>query len=132
MIVLDASAGVELLLGLPRAAPRLRARLAEAGESVHVPHLFDLEVMAAFRRHTFRGVLSEDRAGRGLNALADLRATRYPHSILRARIWELRRNLTPYDAAYVALAEALGAPLVTTDAALATAPGLAAAIELHP
>jgi predicted nucleic acid-binding protein len=132
VIVLDASAAVELLLGLPRAAPQLRARLAGAAESVHVPHLFDLEVMAAFRRHTFRGTLPEERARLGLRALADLRATRYPHSVMRERIWELRENLTPYDAAYIALAEALGAPLVTTDAALATVPGVRAPVEVHP
>lgn len=132
MIVLDASAAVELLLGLPRAAPQLRSRLARAGETVHVPHVFDLEVMAAIRRHALRGTLSTDRTRTALAALDDLRAARYSHVPLRTRIWELRENITPYDAAYVALAEALRAPLVTMDAALSQAPGLRAEVEVHP
>jgi predicted nucleic acid-binding protein len=132
VIVLDASAAVELLLALPRAAPDLRARLARSRETVHVPHVFDLEVVAAIRRHALRGVLSEQRARRALRALDDLRATRYSHVPLRPRIWELRENVTPYDAAYVALAEALPAPLVTVDAALAGAAGARAEVDLYP
>jgi predicted nucleic acid-binding protein len=132
VIVLDASAAVEVILNLPRAAPELRARLATSGETMHVPHVFDLEVVAAIRRHALRGVLSERRARRALLALDDLRATRYSHVPLRPRIWELRKNVTPYDAAYVALAEALDAPLVTVDAALAGAAGARAEVELHP
>jgi predicted nucleic acid-binding protein len=132
VIVLDASAAVELLLAVPRAAPQLRARLARAGETLHVPHVFDLEVMAAIRRHALRGVLSERRARRALRALDDLRATRYSHVPLRARIWELRENVTPYDAAYIALAEAVSAPLVTVDAALSRVTGARAEVELHP
>ena len=131
MIVLDASAAVEVLLGSPRHAPALRARLARPGESMHVPHLFDLEVLAALRRHVLRGRLSTDRAAQALAALSDMRAIRYSHSPFRARIWELRANLTPYDAAYVALAEALEAPLVTLDRALAEATGVTAAVELQ-
>ncbi|MGH3115425.1 MAG: type II toxin-antitoxin system VapC family toxin, partial [Gaiellaceae bacterium] len=88
MIVLDASAAAEILLALPRAAPQLRERLARAGETVHVPHVFDLEVIAAIRRHALRGMLSEPRARRALRALDDLRATRYSHEPLRRRIWE--------------------------------------------
>lgn len=129
--MLDASAAVEVLLGLPRAAPRLRTRLARSGETLHVPHVFDVEVIAAIRRNLLRGPLSEDRAAGALGALGKLRATRYSHVALRPRIWELRENLTPADAAYVALAEALRAPLVTMDAALARAPGLSASVELH-
>ncbi|MGH2823887.1 MAG: type II toxin-antitoxin system VapC family toxin [Thermoleophilaceae bacterium] len=132
MIVLDASAAAEILLALPRAAPQLRERLARASETVHVPHVFDLEVIAAIRRHALRGMLSEPRARRALRALDDLRATRYSHEPLRRRIWELRQNVTPYDAAYVALAEALRAPLVTVDAALAGAARPRAEVELHP
>jgi predicted nucleic acid-binding protein len=132
VIVLDASAAVELLLGLPRAAPDLRTRLVRSGETVHVPHVFDLEVVAAVRRHALRGVLSEQRTRRVLRALDDLRATRYSHVPLRPRIWELRENATPYDAAYVALAEALRAPLITVDAALAGAAGARAEVELYP
>jgi predicted nucleic acid-binding protein len=99
MIVLDASAAVEVLLGSPRHSPVLRSRLARPGESVHVPHLFDLEVLAAIRRYVLRGRVSTDRASHALAALDDLRAARYAHSPFRARIWELRANLTPYDAA---------------------------------
>jgi predicted nucleic acid-binding protein len=94
--------------------------------------VFDLEVAAAIRRDALRGVLSDRRAQGALRALADLRATRYSHVPLRRRIWELRENVTPYDATYVALAEALGAPLVTVDAALARAAGPRARVELHP
>ncbi len=132
MIVLDASAAAEILLALPRASAQLRERVARAGETLHVPHVFDLEVIAAIRRHALRGALSEGRSGRALGALADLRATRYSHVPLRPRIWELRENVTPYDAAYVALAEALSAPLVTVDAALAGATGARARVELYP
>jgi predicted nucleic acid-binding protein len=132
VIVLDASAAVEVVLNLPRAAPELRIRLARSGETVHVPHVFDLEVLAAIRRHALRGALSDRRTGRALRALHDLRATRYSHVPLRPRIWELRKNATPYDAAYFALAEALRAPLVTVDAALAGAAGARAEVELHP
>jgi predicted nucleic acid-binding protein len=132
VIVLDASAAVEVILNLPRAAPRLRARLVRSGETVHVPHVFDLEVLAALRRHSLRGALPERRSRRALRALEDLRATRYSHVQLRPRIWELRENVTPYDAAYVALAEALRAPLVTVDAALAGAAGARAVVELYP
>lgn len=67
-----------------------------------------------------------------MEALSDLRLTRYSHTPLVARIWELRNNLTAYDAAYVALAEALDAPLVTTDAKLARASGHRARVELYP
>jgi predicted nucleic acid-binding protein len=131
MIVLDASAALGVLLGSPPHAPALRARLGRPGETVHVPHLFDLEVLAAIRRHVLRGRLSTDRASRALAALGELRATRYSHAPFRERIWELRTNLTPYDAAYLALAEVLKAPLVTLDAALVEVPGLAAEVELH-
>jgi predicted nucleic acid-binding protein len=84
------------------------------------------------RSHALRGVLSERRSRRALRALGDLRATRYSHVPLRRRIWELRENVTPYDAAYLALAEALRAPLVTVDAALAATPGARAEVEVHP
>ena len=132
MIVLDASAAVELLVARPRAAAGLRSRLARAGETVHVPHVFDLEVVAAIRRNALRGALSGRRAGLALRRLEDLRATRYSHVPLRRRIWELRENLTPYDAAYVALAETLRAPFVTVDAPLAAAVQTRAEVELYP
>jgi predicted nucleic acid-binding protein len=132
VIVLDASAAVEVILNLPRAAPDLRTRLMRRGETVHVPHVFDLEVVAAIRRHALRGVLSKPRARRALRALDDLRVTRYSHVPLRPRIWELRENVTPYDGAYVALAEALDAPLITVDASFAGVAGARAEFELYP
>jgi predicted nucleic acid-binding protein len=98
--------------------------------SLHAPHLLDVEVAQVLRRYAARGELT---AARGVEALADLAAfplTRYPHDLLLARIWALRENLTAYDAAYVALAEALRAPLVTRDERLASAPGHRATIEL--
>jgi predicted nucleic acid-binding protein len=98
---------------------------------VHVPHVFDLEVIAAIRRYVLRGALPESRADRARAALGDLRATRYSHAPFRARIWELRANLTPDDAAYVVLAEALEAPPITQDARLADAAGAAVKVELH-
>jgi predicted nucleic acid-binding protein len=132
VIVLDSSAAVEILLGVPRAAPLIRARLAVPGETVHVPHLFDLEGMAAVRRHALRGTLSTRRARMAVTALGELRASRYSHAPFRARVWELRENLTPYDAVFVSLAEALRAPLIRLDAALASAPGFRAEVELYP
>jgi predicted nucleic acid-binding protein len=132
LIVLDASAAVEILLALPRAGPQLCERVARTGETLHVPHVFDLEVLAAIRRHALRGTLSRRRGRAALRALDDLRAIRYSHVPLRPRIWELRESVTPYDAAYLALAEALPAPLVTVDAALAGAAGARAEVELHP
>jgi len=95
-----------------------------------VPHLFDLEIMNALRRARLAGRLSP---GRALGVLADLsalRATRYAHAPFVPRIWELGENLTAYDAAYVALAEALDAPLLTLDERLARAPGIRARLEL--
>ncbi len=129
MIVLDASAVVELLLGTPRAA-HLAARLATPLETVHAPHLIDLEVASALRALEARGVVTAVDAARAIGEWLALDLVRYPHDALLPRIWQLRGNLTAYDAAYVALAEHLGAPLATCDARLASAPGNRAAIEL--
>ena len=119
MTVVDASAMVELLLGTETGA-RLMARLLRDEASLHAPHLIDLEVAQVLRRYSALGDLSAQRAGEALADLADLQLHRYPHDILMPRIWELRHNLTAYDAAYVALAEALESPLVTCDARLAS------------
>jgi len=89
-----------------------------------------LEVLATIRRHALSGQLGGDRCEHALEALVDLRLTRYPHTPFRRRIWELRQNLTPYDAAYVALAEGLDAPLLTLDGRLARASGARARVEL--
>lgn len=118
MIVVDASAILEVLLNT-RAATRVAERLFAAGETLHAPHLLDLEVAQVLRRYAAAGALTQDRGGQALEDFADLPLDRYPHHLFLDRIWELRHNLTAYDAAYVALAEALAAPLVTRDAALA-------------
>ena len=132
MIVLDASAVVTILLdpGGP-GAERIRERIESPGESLHAPHLMDLEVLHALRRLALRGTLSPRRGTEALEDLANIMFVRYPHTSLMRRIWELKGSVTAYDAAYVALAEALDAPLVTMDARLAQAPGHNAALELY-
>lgn len=129
MIVIDASAVVDHLIRAST-SERIRERIDEPGQALHAPHVLDLEVMQALRRLALRRTLATPRAEEALDDFADLRVTRYPHPAFLRRIWELRANLTVFDAAYVALAEALEAPLVTTDARLARAPGHRATIEL--
>lgn len=131
MIVLDASAVVAVLLDPGPGAERIRERIESPGERLHVPHLMDLEVLHVLRRQALHGALTQRRSAEALKDLATITFVRYPHAPLVERIWELRRNLTAYDAAYVALAEALNAPLVTMDARLAQAPGHSAAVELY-
>ena len=128
MIVLDASALVELVVGTP-AGRRLAARIADPAVSLHVPHLADIEVTQALRRYAREGDLTDDDAARALEDLRSLDLQRHAHEPLLERIWELRRHLTAYDAVYVALAEVLDAVLVTADRRLARAPGIAARIE---
>ncbi len=96
-----------------------------------MPHLLDVEVLNVLRHQTLRGVLAEERGATALQDLENINMTRYPHAPLLGRIWNLRKNVTAYDAAYVALAEALDAPLVTRDARLAQAPGHRAMVELY-
>ncbi len=129
MIVLDASAALELLLNTA-AAPRVAQRVLSPRESLHAPHLIDLEVAQVLRRWERAGELSPVRAEEALDDLDDLPMVRYPHQLLLPRIWSLRANLTAYDAAYLALAEVLGATLVTRDAALASIPGHTAQVEV--
>ena len=137
MIVLDASAAVDLLFDFGAGAAQVRERIededaGEAHESLHVPHLFEVEVLHAIRDLAVGARISADRGLRAVEALSDLRLIRYSHAPLVARIWDLRSNFTAYDTAYVALAEALDAPLVTTDGRLARAPGHRARVELYP
>ncbi len=131
MIVLDASAAVSIFLNIGPEAGRIRQRIVQPDETLHVPHVFDVEVLHVLRRYSLSGTLSESRGRLALSRLSSTRLTRYPHASFVRRIWELRHNLTAYDAAYVALAEALDAPLVTMDARLAQAPGHSAAVELY-
>ena len=129
MIVVDASALAEFLLaGTPRGA-RIATRLQRPNETLHAPHLIDLEVASTMRSLEARG-LATTLANRTIAALVTVPMRRYPHDLLVPRIWQLRNNLTPYDASYVALAESLGAPLVTCDARIASSPGHRAMIEV--
>jgi predicted nucleic acid-binding protein len=129
VIVVDASAVLEALLRTPAAAA-VEGRLFDSRQTLHAPHLIDVEVAQVVRRYAASGELDAERGREALADLADLPLLRYPHDLLLPRIWELRHNLTAYDAAYVALAEALGAPLLTRDRRLAAAPGHHAQVEL--
>jgi predicted nucleic acid-binding protein len=120
VIVLDASAAIEWLLQTA-AGQRIEARIYSRGESLHAPHLLDLEVAQVLRRLVRETTVSAQRADQALHDLLDLRVTRYPHFIFLPHIWRLRHNLSAYDAAYVVLAEELGATLLTRDHHLASA-----------
>lgn len=129
MIVVDASALLEALLRTPAAAA-VERRLFAARQTLHAPHLLDVEVAQVVRRYAAAGDLDAERGRAALADLADFPVRRYPHDFLLPRVWELRNNFTAYDAVYVALAEALGAPLLTRDRRLAAASGHQARIEL--
>jgi predicted nucleic acid-binding protein len=129
MIVLDASAAVDLLLQTA-VGRRIENRIYSRGESLHAPHLLDLEVAQVLRRLVRETTVSALRADQAIQDLLDLRLARYPHSVFLPRIWRLRHNLSSYDAAYVVLAEELGATLLTRDAAFVSAPGSRVKIEL--
>ena len=129
MIVADASAVLELLLG-PTASVDIQRRLLESGESLHAPHLIDLEIAQVLRRYVLIGEMTPQRGKQALTDLTDLPIIRYPHDLFLSRIWALRHNLTAYDAAYLALAESLPAPLITCDARLAATLGHRATVEL--
>ncbi len=129
MIVLDASALVELLLGTSLGGSIAR-RIADPAVALHVPHLADVEVAQALRRYVRSGGLDDTAAAEAIEDLRSLDLERHPHEPLLDRVWALRDGLTAYDAVYVALAEALGATLVTCDGKLARAPGMAVLVEL--
>src|ERR1700750_490313 len=120
MIVVDASALVEVLLRTP-AAGAVQRQLFDAQETLHAPYLVDVEVAQALRLYGAIGALDPELGRQALVELADLPMRRYPHNFLLPRVWELRNNLTAYDAVYVALAEALDAPLLTRDRRLPNA-----------
>jgi predicted nucleic acid-binding protein len=124
VIVIDASAVVELLL---RTGAGLR--VADDGGPLVAPHLLDTEVLHAFRTLVRLRSVGLSRAEAALQSFARLPLERLPHDVLRTRVWELRANLSAYDATYVAAAESLGLPLVTCDGRLARAPGHRATVE---
>lgn len=129
MIVLDASAAIDWLLQTP-VGQQIENRIYSRGDSLHAPHLLDLEVAQVLRRLVRKTAVSAQRADQALQDLIDLRLTRYPHFVFLPHIWRLRHNLSAYDAAYFALAEKLGATLLTRDARLAGAPIHGVSIEL--
>jgi predicted nucleic acid-binding protein len=128
VIVVDSSVVAPALINEEALGDRLRTRLA--GERLTAPVVVDLEVTSALRGHVRAGRVSPRRAEVALADLADMRLERAPHGPLMPRIWGLRDNLAPYDAAYVALAEALDTVLLTGDARLARAPGIHCEVEL--
>jgi predicted nucleic acid-binding protein len=129
VIVLDASAAIDWLLQTD-VGKEIENRIFSHRESIHAPHLLDLEVAQVLRRLVREATVSGPRADQALQDLLDLRLTRYPHFIFLTHIWRLRRNLSAYDAAYVMLAERLGATLITRDARLASACVRIVSIEL--
>lgn len=129
MIVADASIIVAALLSIGGAGARARERLRQDPD-LHVPHLLDVEVVAALRRRVHLGQTDADTAVEVLGDLADLAAIRWDHEPLLGRVWELRENVTSYDACYVVLAEMLDAVLVTSDVRLARAPGIRCAVDV--
>jgi predicted nucleic acid-binding protein len=131
LIVLDASAVIELLLNT-NGGRLVAERIADATESLHAPHLLSVEVAQVLRRYVSAGSVAESIAASALNDLTELDIARYGHEPFLSRVWELRQNVTAYDAFYLALAEVLDAPLLTFDKRLATAPAHGAIIELLP
>lgn len=121
MIVVDASVIATALLDDFTTGDRARA--AVAAHDLAAPHLLDCEVASVLGRARLRGDVSADRVRQALGDLIDLPVMRVPHTPLLERMWELLPTVTSYDAAYVALAEALGAPLLTADRRLAGASG---------
>jgi len=129
MIVADASVILEILLRTPD-AEGISRRLFLQDETIAAPHLIDLEVAQVLRRYAASGEIDGERGREALLVFLDFPLIRYPHDVLLPRIWKLRDNVTAYDAAYLALAEALSAPFLTRDARLASAPGHRARVEL--
>lgn len=128
MIVVDASAVLELLLGTG-VGHVVDARLRTA-ETICAPHLLLTEVAQVLRRVERAGEIRSSDVLRLFDDLSDLDIEFYDHSLVTRRVWALRGNLTAYDATYVALSEILACPLLTTDAKLAAAPGNKAVVEL--
>jgi predicted nucleic acid-binding protein len=128
-MVVDASALIEVLLRTSGAG-LVEERLFAANDTLHAPHLIDVETAQVLRRYAAGGEIDGVRGRAALDDLADFPMRRYPHDFLLPRVWELRHSLTACDAVYVALAEALETPLLTRDRRLAAASGHRARVEL--
>ncbi|MFN0022633.1 MAG: type II toxin-antitoxin system VapC family toxin [Parvularculaceae bacterium] len=129
MIVVDASAVVEWLLRRP-AGETVNTRFTQSRGMIYAPHIIDLEIAHALRRYVVSGALTVARAEEALTDFGIFPLRRFGHAFLMRRVWMLRNNLTAYDAAYVALAEMLMAPLVTCDSGISSASGHFATVEL--
>ncbi|MBV8209333.1 MAG: type II toxin-antitoxin system VapC family toxin [Burkholderiaceae bacterium] len=129
MIVIDASAVLELLLRTDR-GERIESRVFAPEEALAAPHLLDVEFAQVLRRLVASKEVTVSLAEQSLRDYADLRIERFAHVDLLSRIWQLRNSMAAYDAAYVALAEALGAPLLTCDARLGRSHGHRARIQI--
>lgn len=129
MIVVDASVVLDILLRSADAS-LLEDRVLDPTEVVNAPHLIDVESAHVLRRYAALGELSNERGREALADLADLPIERFGHTLLLPKIWQLRNNVTAYDAAYIALAEALSCPLLTRDERLANAPCHNVSVEL--
>jgi predicted nucleic acid-binding protein len=130
VIVLDASVVVDFVLALPPHRDTIVRRIGEHARELAAPYLLDAEVGQVLRRFVLAGTVAPNRAEQAIQDFLALGLTRYPHVPLLARAFELRDNATVYDALYLALAEALGATLLTRDAALGVVPGHRARVEV--
>jgi predicted nucleic acid-binding protein len=129
VIVVDASAMVALLLRTPAAAA-IEARLFASPQTLHAPELIDVEVTQVLRRYSAAGQLDTERGRDVLNDLMDFPMKRHSHGVLLQRVWALRHNLSAYDAVYLALAESLGAALLTDDHRFVTAARRHSSVEI--
>lgn len=128
MIVLDSSAALDYVLGSQPLAVWVERQLDGASWDLHATYVIDLEVFGVTRAHVLRGSLDSERGWAALDVFARFPLKRYSHVHLFERMWSLHRHVSPTDASFVALAEALDAPLLTTDLRLARAHGHRAAI----
>lgn len=131
-MVIDASAAIEWILQTAKGA-EIEARIFRkpgASAHLHAPHLLDVEVAQVLRKQVAKGLVSELRGQTALDDFLQIPLMRYPHDVVLRRVWQLRQNLTAYDAVYVALAEALRVPLLTCDANIAGAPGHRARVDV--
>ena len=129
MIVVDASVVAHAITEPSDLGGRARAAI-DGGGGLHAPHLIDLEVANFLRKRIAAGTLDDEQTSAALGDLIHLSIRRYPHGPMLPRIWELRDNVTPYDASYIALAEQLGCMLVTSDARLGAVPSARCPIEV--